>query len=185
MSRVGKKPILLSEKVKATFQNGELQVQGPNGTLAMKIPAEITVEIDSKQMVLNRRNEERLTKSKHGLVRSLVQNMVNGVDQGFEKNLEITGVGYRAEVKGDDLHLSLGFSHPVTYPIPKEIKVSVEKQTKIKLKSADKQRLGQVTSEIRSIRPPEPYKGKGIRDVNEVVRRKAGKAAASTGGKGK
>lgn len=185
MSRVGKKAVVLSEKEKATFQNGELQVQGANGTLALRMPDGITVEVSPKEILIKRSNDERSMKSKHGLVRSLVQNMVTGVRDGFEKQLEITGVGYRAELKGNDLHLSLGFSHPVVYHIPKDVKVTVDKQTKIKLRGADKQSLGQVASEIRSIRPPEPYKGKGVRDLDKVVRRKAGKSAAATGGKGK
>ncbi len=179
MSRVGKKPILIPEKVKVNLQDKTLHVEGPQGKLFMNLPTGVTVEVDPKQLLLKRESEENDVKSKHGLVRALVANMVVGVTQGFKKELDITGVGYRAEVKGKELHMTLGFSHSVAYPIPEGIKALVEKQTHITLTGADKELIGRVASEIRNIKPPEPYKGKGVRYSQENIRRKAGKAAGA------
>ncbi len=183
MSRVGKNPILLPEKVKVSVQNGQVLVEGPMGKLTLGLIAGLQVETDSKHAWVKRENEERGTRAKHGLTRALIANMVKGVSDGFKRELEINGVGYRAEVKGSDLHLAVGFSHPVVFPIPQGVKVSVEKQTRVSLVGADCHLVGQVVSEIRNIRPPEPYKGKGIKYAEEVIRRKAGKSAAGAGAK--
>ncbi len=184
MSRVGKKTIVFPEKVKATIQGKELSVEGPLGRLILSLPTGIAISIDPKQIQVQRENDERLTRSKHGLARALIANMVEGVSKGFKRELDINGVGYRAEIKGNDLQLTVGFSHQVLYPIPTGIKATVEKQTHITLIGADKELIGRVVSEIRNVKPPEPYKAKGIKYSEEVVRRKAGKSAAS-GGKGK
>ncbi|MFO1519760.1 MAG: 50S ribosomal protein L6 [bacterium] len=183
MSRVGKNPIPLGDKVKASVQDGELRVEGPQGKLSMHLPPEVTVVVEAKQILVKRNNEERAAKSNHGLTRALIANMVEGVTQGFKRELDITGVGYRAELKGQELILSLGFSHQVNFPIPTGIKVTVDKQTHVTILGADKQLVGQVSSEIRNVKPPEPYKGKGVKFSDEVIRRKAGKAAGA-GAKG-
>jgi len=179
MSRVGRKPIAIPEKVKVTLQDQTLNIEGPQGKLFINLPTGVTVEVDPKQLLIKRENEQRDVKSKHGLVRALIANMVVGVTHGFKKELDITGVGYRAEVKGKDIHMTLGFSHSVAYPIPEGIKAIVEKQTHITLTGADKELIGRVASEIRNIKPPEPYKGKGVRYSQEKIRRKAGKAAGA------
>jgi large subunit ribosomal protein L6 len=185
MSRIGKQPVVLPDKVKASVSDGTLQVEGPLGKLSMVLPPFVTVEVEPKKIILKRANEERDARSNHGLARALVANMVQGVTQGFKRELDITGVGYRAEVKGKELHMALGFSHPAVYPLPEGIKAAVEKQTRITLTGIDRQLIGQVTSEVRNIKPPEPYKGKGVKFVEETIRRKAGKAATGAGAKGK
>ena len=186
MSRTGKKPISIPEKVKASLQDGQVHVEGPQGKLFLSLPKGVTVGVEAKNINVNRENNERVAKANHGLARALIANMVKGVSEGFKRELDINGVGYRAEVKGTQLHLILGFSHSVVYPIPTGIKVSVDKQTHINLSGADKQLLGQVASEIRGIKKPEPYKGKGVKYTEETIRRKAGKSAAGgAGAKGK
>ena len=184
MSRVGKNPIQIADKVKAVVQSREVHLEGPQGKLSIVLPLHIVAEVKDKQLELKRENEERVAKANHGLARALVANMMEGVSQGFKRELDITGVGYRAEVKGNELVLTVGFSHLVNYPIPTGIKIVVEKQTHITVTGPDKQLVGKVASEIRSVKPPEPYKAKGIRYSTETVRRKAGKAAGA-GAKGK
>jgi large subunit ribosomal protein L6 len=142
---------------------------------------EVTVEVDGSVIRVSRKDDSREARSLHGLTRTLISNMVKGVSEGFSKRLEIVGVGYRAEVKGTSLNLSLGYSHPINYELPKGVTASVEKQTSVILKGADKQLVGQVAAEIRGFRPPEPYKGKGIKYADEVIRRKAGKAGKGAG----
>ena len=186
MSRTGKKPIVIPEKVKTSIQDGQVHVEGPQGKLFLSLPKGVTVAVEGTNINVNRENNERAAKANHGLARALLANMVKGVSEGFKRELDINGVGYRAEVKGDKLQLTLGFSHAVLYPIPNGIKVTVDKQTHINLVGADKQLVGQVASEIRNIKKPEPYKGKGVKYTEETIRRKAGKSATGSGaGKGK
>jgi large subunit ribosomal protein L6 len=184
MSRLGKKPVLLPEKGKAVLQEGQVQIEGPLGKLSVAIPQGVSVELDGKQLIVKRSNDDRVSKANHGLLRTLIANVVKGVTEGFKRELDISGVGYRAEMKGSEMHLALGFSHPVVYPIPLGIKATVEKQTHLTLVGADKQLVGQAASEIRNIKPPEPYKGKGVKYTEETVRRKAGKAAGAGAAKG-
>ncbi|MDX1386339.1 MAG: 50S ribosomal protein L6 [bacterium] len=184
MSRTGKNPIPIPDKVKVNVADGKVSVEGPLGKLSQDLHEEIEVQVEDKQVTVNRKNDEPQSKALHGLMRSLIQNMVQGVSEGCKKELDIQGVGYRADVKGKVLNLSLGFSHPVEFPIPEGIQIKVDKQTHLIISGFDKVQVGQVASDIRKIRPPEPYKGKGVRYSDEVIIRKAGKAAAG-GGAGK
>lgn len=186
MSRVGKKPVLLPEKVKAKLSDSTLHFEGPLGKAELRLSPEVVVEVDQKQIVVKRKEETADGRRIQGVMRALIQNNVTGLSEGFKKVLDIQGIGYRAEVKGDDLTLTLGFSHPVNFPIPKGIKVAVEKQTRLTISGASRDQVGQVSASVRGLRPPEPYKGKGIKYENEVIQRKAGKsaAAASSGGGG-
>ncbi len=177
MSRVGKQPVHLPEKVKAVVSGNLLQVEGPKGKLSLTLDQEIGVAVNGQELVCQMKSESPEVKARYGLVRSLVANMVEGCAKGFEEQLEVIGVGYRAAVKGKTLELSLGFSHPVVYPIPEGITIAVDKQTFLKVSGADKQLVGQTAAEIRHFRLPEPYKGKGIKYAGETIRRKAGKAA--------
>jgi large subunit ribosomal protein L6 len=178
MSRVGKVPIPIPKDVKVTLTDSILKVVGPKGQLSHLIPSEITVSIEPEQIVVKRPDDHRTTRSLHGLTRVLVANMITGVTQGFEKKLAIQGIGYRADLQGNTLRLALGFSHPVLFPLPEGIKVEVERQTTIMVTGIDKQQVGSVAAKIRSFKPPDPYKGKGIRYANEYVKLKVGKAKA-------
>ena len=178
MSRVGKVPISIPKDVKITLTDSILKVVGPKGQLNHRIPLEIAVSIEPEQLMVKRPDDHRTTRSLHGLTRVLVANMITGVTQGFEKKLEIQGIGYRADLQGKTLRLTLGFSHPVLFPLPEGIKVEVDRQTSITIKGIDKQQVGSVAAKIRSFKPPDPYKGKGIRYANEYVRLKVGKAKA-------
>src|SRR5213082_3671035 len=176
MSRIGNKSIALPDKVKVNVGNDwVVAVEGPKGKLNWKLPHDISAKIENDHISLARAAETRSVKALHGLSRALVNNMVQGVSEGFTKNLEIEGVGFKAAVQGSNLNLSLGFSHPILFPIPKEIKVTVADQTKITIQGADKKVVGQVAADIRRYYPPEPYKGKGVRYVGEQIRRKEGK----------
>jgi len=176
MSRIGKKAIPLPEKVKVDARgDGSILVEGPKGKLSWKAPKEISLAVESNEVVVKRSGDTSREKSMHGLSRSLVANMLAGVSNGFVKDLEIHGVGFRAAVQGNILNLSLGFSHPVHFPIPEGIKITVADNTKVKIEGIDKQLVGQVAADIRRYYPPEPYKGKGIRFAGEVIRRKEGK----------
>jgi len=176
MSRIGKKSIAIPEKVKmAVTDSGAIKVEGPRGKLEWVLPKQIKLRVDGNQAVLDRNIESRTVKALHGLSRSLINNMVIGVSQGFQKALEIHGVGFRAQVQGKNLNLSIGFSHPVVFPIPDGIKITVQENTKILIEGIDKQVVGQVAADIRSYYPPEPYKGKGIRYAGEQILRKEGK----------
>ncbi len=178
MSRIGKAPIPVPVGVDVSLADGHVKVTGPMGTLERDLPTDITVRREDGVLVVERPDDERSHRALHGLTRSLVNNMVVGVTQGFQKDLEIVGVGYRAVAQGDNrLDLALGFSHPVVVQAPPGITFVVPAPTRISVKGIDKQAVGQVAAEIRAIRKPEPYKGKGIRYAGEVVRRKAGKAA--------
>ncbi len=185
MSRIGKQPIVLPDKVKAVVTDGHLQVEGPLGKLSMALPPFVSVQVDGKQILVKREHDERNARSTHGLTRALIAGMVVGVTQGFKRELDLTGVGYRAEVKGKELQMAVGFSHQALYPLPDGIKATVDKQTHLTLTGIDKQLIGQVASEIRKIKPPEPYKGKGVKFTEETIRRKAGKSATGAGAKGK
>jgi large subunit ribosomal protein L6 len=182
MSRIGIQPIDLPDGVKATLSGVTLKVSGKGGSLELDIKEEISLEIMDKSIIVKRSNDTREVRAFHGLFRSLVANMVTGVSVGFEKKLDIIGVGYRADVQGSVMNLALGYSHPIKYEIPKGIKATVDKQTSILIQGADKQVVGQVAADIRSMRPPEPYKGKGIKYADETIRRKAGKAGKGAGG---
>lgn len=180
MSRVGKKPIPIPEKVTVTVADGKVTVKGPGGTLVRAVPPEVGITVAAQQAVVTRKNDTPKAKGVHGLYRALLANMVHGVVQGFQKNLDLVGVGYRAELKGKDLRIALGFSNPVDFPIPEGIKVQVDKQTRIVVSGANNELVGEVSAQLRKLRPPEPYKGKGVRYADEHIRKKAGKAAAGS-----
>lgn len=184
MSRIGKKPVPLPAGVTAKVDGGVLQVKGPQGELKLKFHSAMQVNIDEKarQIVVGRPDDEKESRALHGLTRSLVNNMVTGVVKAFEKKLEIIGVGYQASIGGKTLSLQVGFANVVKLPIPASVKCTLPDNTHIHLASADKQAVGQFAAVIRKVRPPEPYKGKGIRYEGEYVRRKAGKAFASSSG---
>jgi|SRR5215469_9375902 len=176
MSRIGRKSIEIPEKVRvAVSEDGSVQVEGPKGKLQWVLPRQIKIRVDGKKAVLNRDTETRSVKALHGLSRSLINNMVVGVTTGFQKILEIHGVGFRAQVQGKNLNLNIGFSNPVVFPIPDGIKITVQENTKILIDGIDKQLVGQAAADIRSYYPPEPYKGKGIRYGGEQILRKEGK----------
>jgi len=176
MSRIGVLPIEVPGGVTVDVKPDVVSVKGPKGELSQPYHGDISVSVDDSTVVVSRKNDTKVSKSLHGLYRNLIRNMVTGVSVGFTKNLLINGVGYRAEVQGNILVLNLGYSNPIEYPIPEELTISCDGPTKIIVSGIDKQRVGQVSSEIRSIRPPEPYKGKGVRYEDEYVRRKVGKA---------
>lgn len=175
MSRIGKAPIAIPSGVDITITGQHITVKGPKGTLSRVIPGEIIVRKEDTTLFVERPNDERQNRSLHGLCRTLVSNMVIGVTDGFSKELEIVGVGYRAEAQGANLRLALGFSHPVNVPAPDGITFEIPVQTRIIIKGIDKELVGQVAANIRSIRKPEPYKGKGVRYAGERILRKAGK----------
>jgi large subunit ribosomal protein L6 len=175
MSRIGKAPIAIPSGVDVTISGQHVTVKGPKGTLSRVIPGEIIVRKEDDTLLVERPNDERQNRSLHGLSRTLVSNMVIGVTDGFTKELEIVGVGYRAEAQGANLRLALGFSHPVNVPAPDGITFEIPVQTRVIVKGIDKELVGQVAANIRSIRKPEPYKGKGVRYAGERILRKAGK----------
>lgn len=175
MSRIGKLLIEIPKGVKINFVDSVLTVQGPNGKLSRVIMPCVTLNISETSLEVTRNDEATSSRAAHGLTRTLINNMVTGVTKGFQTDLEINGVGYRAEVKGKELILSLGYSHPVNFPIPEGIAIEVEKMTKLSVKGYDKEMVGQTAAKIRSFRGPEPYKGKGIKYANETILRKAGK----------
>jgi len=176
MSRIGNKPIDLPKNVKVSFASSLLTVEGPKGKLSQSYDAKIAFEAKGEQIVVSRADEEKATKAKHGLYRNLLNNMVVGVTSGFSRSLIINGVGYRGEVKGKILLMNLGYSNQIEYMIPEGIAVAVENNVKITVTGISKEKVGQVASEIRGLRAPEPYKGKGIRYEDETIRRKVGKS---------
>jgi large subunit ribosomal protein L6 len=178
VSRVGKKPVPVSKGVTIEKSNGTVKVKGPKGELSVNINPDITVAVNEREIVLDRPSDSRQHKSLHGLYRALIANMITGVTEGYQKKLEIVGVGYRAEMKGKNLQLQLGYSHPILFSLPQDIKIETPAPTQIVISGIDKQLVGQVAAKIRSMRPVEPYKGKGIKYEGEYVRRKAGKTAA-------
>jgi len=176
MSRIGKKRINIPDKVNVEIgDGGRVVVQGPKGKLSWDLPSEISARIEGAELALDRDGEGRKEKALHGLSRSLLANMVTGVSEGFRKDLEIQGVGFKAAVQGSKLNLNVGYSHPVLFDIPEGIKVTIADNTKVSVEGIDRQLVGQVAADIRAYYPPEPYKGKGIRYVGEQVRRKEGK----------
>lgn len=175
MSRIGKLPIEIPNGVTVTLDESIVSVKGPKGELSRQIMDAVSLLIEDGKLMVSRPDDTVLSRSAHGLTRTLVNNMVLGVTKGFQTDLEINGVGYRAEVKGSELHLSLGYSHPVVYPLPLGITVDVDKMTKLSVKGIDKELVGQTAAKIRSFRGPEPYKGKGIKYASETILRKAGK----------
>jgi large subunit ribosomal protein L6 len=177
MSRIGRKPVPVPTGVEITIEGQTVRVKGPKGELSHTVAEPITVERDETgKLSVNRPNDERRAKELHGLSRTLLANMVVGVTDGYRKTLEINGTGYRVTAKGQDLEFALGFSHPVTIPAPEGITFTVERPTLFHVAGIDKQQVGEVAANIRKLRPPEPYKGKGIKYADEVIRRKAGKA---------
>ncbi len=182
MSRTGKKPITLPDKVKASVASGKFTAVGPLGQESVLIHPLTVVEINDKIVLVKRNAETAAGRATHGLIRALINNAVQGVSTGFSRGLEISGVGYRAEVKGQTLNLNLGFSHVVEYPIPHGIKITVQDQNKLTVSGSNRELVGRVASQIRKHKKPEPYKGKGIKYAGEVIIRKVGKAAAAAGG---
>lgn len=178
MSRIGRKPVVVPKGVTVQVQGNTVAVKGPRGELRRSLHPEMQLALANDQFTVTRPSDEKRHKALHGLTRTLVQNMVEGVSKGFSKSLEIQGVGYKAEAKPYGVNLIVGYSHPVKYEAPKGIKISVDNNTVVKIEGADKELVGQVAAELRSVRPPEPYKGKGIRYIGEQVRRKAGKTGA-------
>jgi large subunit ribosomal protein L6 len=178
MSRIGRKPVTVPKGVTLQLEGNNVAVKGPRGELRRSLHPDMQIALDKDQFTVARPSEEKRHKALHGLTRTLVQNMVEGVSKGFSKTLEIQGVGYKAETKPYGVNLIVGYSHPVKYQAPKGIKISVDNNTVVKIEGADKELVGQVAAELRSVRPPEPYKGKGIRYQGEHVRRKAGKTGA-------
>jgi large subunit ribosomal protein L6 len=183
MSRVGKKPIKIPQGVKVTFKAPVVEVGGKGGNLKKTLPSTISVEVKGDEVHVLNNSDDATKKSLHGLSRTLIANMVLGVTDGYKKELELQGVGFRAAAQGSKLNMSLGFSHPVEFPLPQGITAAVEANTKITLKGADKELLGLTAANLRKVRPPEPYKGKGIRYLGEKITLKQGKTAGAGGGK--
>lgn len=175
MSRIGKTPVPVPPKVKVDIKGRKVLVEGPKGKLDFELPLRTTVALQNNQLIVSRQGDDAEAKSLHGLSRAILNNMVKGVTDGYMKKLEIQGVGFKAAVQGKNVNLSLGYSHPIVYPIPDQIKVTVEENTKLTIEGPSKQVVGQVAAEIRSYYPPEPYKGKGVRYSDEKVIRKEGK----------
>ncbi len=178
MSRIGLQPISIPKGAKVSLQGGLFTAEGPKGKVTQKVFPECPVTIDDGTIKVSRINDSGPVRAKHGLSRALLANAVNGVSEGFKKQLEIVGVGYRGDVKDGAVHFALGFSHPVIFPIPKGIDIEIDKKNVILIAGADRQQVGQIAAEIRSLRPPDPYKAKGIRYSDEIIRRKVGKAGA-------
>ena len=177
MSRIGKRPVPLPKGVTASIDGRTVTVKGPKGEISRTVHPDLSIALEDQAVAVKRPSDEPRHKALHGLTRTLVANMVEGVTKGFSKSLEIQGVGYKAEIKPFGVQLVVGYSHPVPYHAPQGIKISVDNNTQVKVEGVDKELVGQVAAELRSVRPPEPYKGKGIRYVGEQVRRKAGKTA--------
>jgi large subunit ribosomal protein L6 len=175
MSRIGKQPIVIPPKVKVAVSGQKVSVEGPKGKLSMELHRRTSLKVEGDKITVSRAGDDAEAKAMHGLSRALVNNMVKGVSEGFVKRLGIQGVGFKAAVQGKQVNLSLGYSHPLLYPIPDQIKVTVEENTKLTIEGPDKQMVGRVAAEIRSYYPPEPYKGKGVRYDDEKVVRKEGK----------
>ncbi|MBD2231833.1 50S ribosomal protein L6 [Phormidium tenue] len=176
MSRIGKRPIPVPAKVSIVIDGQDIQVKGPKGELSRTLPSGVMVVQDGETVLVNRKDDSRLARERHGLCRTLVANMVEGVSNGYQKRLEIQGIGYRAQLQGRNLNLSLGYSHPVVFEPPAGIEFVVENNTNVVISGIDKELVGNIAASIRASRPPEPYKGKGVRYAGEQVRRKAGKS---------
>ena len=182
MSRIGRQPVPMPKGVSLAQKPGQFSVKGPKGELTKPMPAGVSIKIEAEKAIVSREDDSRENRARHGLVRAHLANMVKGVSEGWKRELEINGVGYRAEVSGDSVTFALGYSHPIVYKLPKSVTAKVEKN-RLTLTSADKDILGQVSAKMRELRPPEPYKGKGVKYAEEIIKKKVGKAAA-TGGAG-
>jgi large subunit ribosomal protein L6 len=178
MSRIGKRPIQIPDKVRVAVEGRRIVVEGPLGSLDWELPEGISITVDDGVIRLSRDSDDRTKRALHGLAGALVRNMVEGVERGFSKSLELVGVGYRAASKGNGVELSLGYSHPIYYEPPEGVQIEVPAPNKLVVRGIDKQKVGQVAADLRRFRPPEPYKGKGVRYEGETIRRKAGKASA-------
>ena len=179
MSRIGKKPIPLPPGVTVALQDDTVLVEGPKGKLSQAVPRGLSVRMDRNVVTIDRQSDHRSVRALHGLVRSLIANMVHGVKDGFERKLEIVGIGYRAQLQGKNLQLALGYSHPVIFPLPEGVQAEVDRQVSITLRGADKALLGQTAAKLRALRKPDPYQGKGIKYADEYIRRKVGKKAGA------
>ena len=179
MSRIGRKPVSIPQGVKLNLDGAVVRAEGPKGKLSTPIPAGLSAKIENNQLVISRSGEDREVRALHGLARALMANMVTGVKDGFERKLEIVGIGYRAQLQGRVITLALGYSHPVLFPLPEGVTAEIDRQVSITLRGADKAVLGQTAAKLRALREPDPYKGKGIRYANEVVRKKVGKKAGA------
>ncbi|HET7342105.1 MAG TPA: 50S ribosomal protein L6 [Methylomirabilota bacterium] len=179
MSRIGKQPIKVPQGVKVSVDGSTVRAEGPKGKLTQPVPAGLTPKMVDGTVVIERGSDERQARALHGLARALVANMVHGVKEGFERKLEIVGIGYRAQMQGKAIQLALGYSHPVVFPLPEGITAEIDKQVAITLRGADKALLGQTAAKLRALRKPDPYKGKGIKYAGEVIRRKVGKKAGA------
>jgi len=179
MSRIGKQPIPIPQGVKVQIDGDIVRAEGPKGKLAQPVPSGLRAAVDNGRVVITRAGDDRRVRALHGLTRALMANMVTGVLAGFEKKLEIVGIGYRAQVQGRNIQLALGYSHPVIFPLPETITAEIDKQTLITVRGPDKALVGQTAAKLRALRNPDPYKGKGIRYAGEVVRRKVGKKAGA------
>jgi large subunit ribosomal protein L6 len=179
MSRIGKQPIPVPQGVKVSVQGSAVTVEGPKGKLAHTVPAGVAVTLDANTVTVARSSDQRTVRALHGLTRALISNMVRGVKDGFERKLDIVGIGYRAQLQGRNLQLALGYSHPVVFPLPEGIQAEVDRQVAITLRGPDKALLGQVAAQLRALRKPDPYKGKGIKYAEEQIRRKVGKKAGA------
>jgi large subunit ribosomal protein L6 len=180
MSRIGRLPIKIPDKVKVNVQPGLVHVEGPKGKVAQKLDREMKITVADGQVRVERPNDSRRSRQLHGLSRTLVANMIQGVTQGFQRSLDISGVGYKAELRGKEIHMALGFSHPVVFPLPEGISAEYDaKANRLTVKGADKHLVGLTAAQIRKVRPPEPYKGKGIKYAEETIRRKQGKTGAT------
>ena len=179
MSRIGKKPIPIPAGVKVNVSNGSVSAEGPKGKLSQPVPSGLSAAVEANILVISRASDDRRARAMHGLTRALVANMVSGVKDGFERKLEIVGIGYRAQLQGKAIQLALGYSHPVIFPLPEGITADIERQVSITLRGPDKALLGQTAARLRALRKPDPYKGKGIRYADEVIRRKVGKKAGA------
>jgi large subunit ribosomal protein L6 len=179
MSRIGKKPIPIPPGVKVAVHDDRVSAEGPKGKLSQPVPRGLTARVENGHVLIGRGSDERSLRALHGLTRSLVANMVSGVKDGFERKLEIVGIGYRAQLQGRNIQLALGYSHPVVFPLPEGVTAEIDRQTAITLRCADKALLGQTAAKLRELRKPDPYKGKGIKYADEVIRRKVGKKAGA------
>src|SRR5437667_3091811 len=179
MSRIGKKPIPIPQGVKVQVGEGVVRAEGPKGKLSQPIPSPLSATLDGGVLVIGRPDDERKIRALHGLTRALIANMVTGVKDGFERKLDIVGIGYRAQLQGRNIQLALGYSHPVIFPLPETVTAEIERQVAITLRAPDKALLGETAAKLRSLRKPDPYKGKGIKYSDEVIRRKVGKKAGA------
>ena len=179
MSRIGRKPVSIPQGVKIQIEGGTVRAEGPKGKLMQPVPAGLSAKLENDQLVISRSGDDRKMRALHGLARALVANMVTGVKDGFERKLDIVGIGYRAQLQGRVIQLALGYSHPVIFPLPEGITAEIDRQVSITLRGADKALLGQTAAKLRSLREPDPYKGKGIKYSDEVIRRKVGKKAGA------